>query len=56
MRAGTGSHRANTRAEAIMRPGGKIINMLDQCVARGLPGGAFYSAAFAFLHATQRAE
>ncbi len=24
--------------------------MLGQCVDRGLPGGAFYSAAFAFLH------
>ncbi|MEY4723136.1 MAG: hypothetical protein RLZZ324_649 [Candidatus Parcubacteria bacterium] len=29
---------------------GKIINLLGQCVERGLPGGAFYSAAFAFLH------
>jgi NAD(P)-dependent dehydrogenase (short-subunit alcohol dehydrogenase family) len=28
----------------------KIFNMLGQCVERGLPGGAFYSAAFAFLH------
>ena len=30
--------------------GGKIINILGQCVERGLPGAAFYSAAFAFLH------
>lgn len=30
--------------------GGKIFNVLGQCVERGLPGGAFYSAAFAFLH------
>ena len=30
--------------------GGKVINILGQCVERGLPGGAFYSAAFAFLH------
>lgn len=30
--------------------GGKIINILGQCVERGLPGAAFYSASFAFLH------
>jgi NAD(P)-dependent dehydrogenase (short-subunit alcohol dehydrogenase family) len=30
--------------------GGKIFNILGQCVERGLPGGAFYSGAFAFLH------
>ena len=29
---------------------GKIVNILGQCVERGLPGAAFYSAAFAFLH------
>jgi len=29
---------------------GKIFNILGQCVERGLPGGAFYSGAFAFLH------
>ncbi|MDO8669550.1 MAG: hypothetical protein Q7K65_04620 [Candidatus Buchananbacteria bacterium] len=29
---------------------GRIINILGQCVERGLPGAAFYSAAFAFLH------
>jgi NAD(P)-dependent dehydrogenase (short-subunit alcohol dehydrogenase family) len=41
---------AMTRAAQIMNEGGKIINILGQCVDRGLPGGAFYSAAFAFLH------
>lgn len=30
--------------------GGKIFNLLGQCIERGLPGAAFYSAAFAFLH------
>lgn len=34
----------------IMRKGGKIINILGQCVDKGLPGGAFYSASYAFLH------
>lgn len=29
---------------------GKIFNILGQCVERGLPGGAFYSGSFAFLH------
>ena len=33
-----------------MNPEGKIVNVLGQCVERGLPGAAFYSAAFAFLH------
>lgn len=38
-----------TLAAERMTPGGKYFNMLGQCVERGLPGGAFYSASFAFL-------
>jgi len=41
---------AITNAVKIMNRGGKIINILGQCVERGLPGAAFYSAAFAFLN------
>lgn len=37
-------------AKSAMRPDGRIVNMLGQCVERGLPGGAFYSGAFAYLH------
>jgi len=33
-----------------LSPDCRIINMLGQCVERGIPGAAFYSAAFAFLH------
>ena len=36
-------------AERLVRDG-RIINMLGQSVERGLPGGAFYAASFAFLH------
>ena len=39
-----------TKAAKIMTKGGKIFNILGQCVERGLPGGAFYSASFAYLH------
>ncbi len=41
---------AMTQAMENMRRDGRIINMLGQCVERGLPNAAFYSAAFAFLH------
>jgi NAD(P)-dependent dehydrogenase (short-subunit alcohol dehydrogenase family) len=41
---------AMTCASQRMAHGGKIVNILGQCVERGLPGGAFYSAAFAFLN------
>lgn len=41
---------AFTRVAETMNRDGRIINMLGQCVERGLPGAAFYSAAFAFLH------
>lgn len=33
-----------------MNKGGKVINLLGQCVDKGLAGGAFYSASYAFLH------
>ena len=33
-----------------MRADCRIINILGQCVERGIPEAAFYSAAFAFLH------
>lgn len=39
-----------TRMRDLMNHDGRIVNMLGQCVERGLPGGAFYSAVFAFLH------
>src|SRR3989344_4932377 len=39
-----------TLAAQKMNKGGKIFNLLGQCVERGLPGGAHYSAAFAYLH------
>lgn len=39
-----------TLARKKMAVGAKIINILGQCVERGLPGAAFYSAAFAFLN------
>lgn len=41
---------AFTQAAKKMNKGGKIFNILGQCVERGLSGGAFYSAAFAYLH------
>lgn len=41
---------AMTQAMQHMRGDGRIINMLGQCVERGLPNAAFFSAAFAFLH------
>jgi NAD(P)-dependent dehydrogenase (short-subunit alcohol dehydrogenase family) len=41
---------AMTQALRNMRSNGRIINMLGQCVERGLPNAAFFSAAFAFLH------
>ena len=39
-----------TEAAKRMARGGRIFNMLGQCVERGLPGAAFYAASFAFLH------
>jgi short-subunit dehydrogenase len=41
---------AITHAVKTMNQGSKIINILGQCVERGLPGGTFYSGAFAFLN------
>lgn len=39
-----------TEAAKRMVRGGRLINMLGQCVERGLPGAAYYAASFAFLH------
>ncbi|NTW13426.1 MAG: SDR family oxidoreductase [Candidatus Moranbacteria bacterium] len=41
---------AITSAKAFMSHGGRIINMLGQCVKKGLPGAPFYSGAFTLLH------
>ncbi len=46
----TGHVYAILTAAKKMNHGGRIINILGQCVERGLPGGAFYSGSFAFLH------
>lgn len=37
-------------AKMFMSYGGRIINMLGQCVKKGLPGAPFYSGVFTLLH------
>ena len=39
-----------TEGRRILSEQGRIINILGQCVERGLPGAAFYSASLSFLH------
>jgi NAD(P)-dependent dehydrogenase (short-subunit alcohol dehydrogenase family) len=46
----TGNMRAIWQASRTLDPGGRIVNILGQCVRNGLPSAPHYSAYFAAMH------